>query len=142
MLNKKTKNKCETKKRLQSPTSTFVRVLPVSLATVLVVLGFSFSPTTQYSDGAIADAIFLAEGKTSNYPYGILSVSCDGEEDCRQVCLNTIRNSRQRFADIYNSEGDFIHYLSTRYCPIGVSNDPDGLNANWLGNVKYFLERG
>lgn len=33
----------------------------------------------------------------------------------------------------------YIEFLASRYCPIGADNDPQGLNKNWVKNVKYFL---
>lgn len=36
---------------------------------------------------------------------------------------------------------DFIRSLGARYCPVGASNDQEGLNSNWAGNVTR-LYRG
>jgi len=90
-----------------------------------------------YTDNQIADAIYLAEGgvKTS-HPYGILAHY--KHTTPRQACLNTIAHA---YRD-WDSKGDFIEFLGSRYCPIGADNDPTGLNKNWVKNVKYFLERG
>lgn len=38
--------------------------------------------------------------------------------------------------------GPFIDYLGRRYAPIGVSNDPKGLNRYWVGNVSTYLRGG
>jgi hypothetical protein len=94
-----------------------------------------------YTDEQIADAIYLAEGGAkAKVPFGILSVKCDGYDDCRQVCLNTIRNNRKRYADYgYKQYDTYLEFLASRYAPIGASNDPTNLNKNWLKNVKYFL---
>jgi hypothetical protein len=35
----------------------------------------------------------------------------------------------------------FLSYVQRRYCPVGVSNDPDGLNKNWLENCIDHYER-
>ena len=85
---------------------------------------------------SLANAIFQAEGGFKAVkPFGILSVPCDGYTECRQICLNTIRNNYSRWQKAGNP-GDFISYLGSRYAPIGASNDPRGLNSNWVRNVK------
>lgn len=100
--------------------------------------------STKWSDEQIADAIYLAEGGAkTKYPYGIKSVVCHGQEDCRKVCLNTIRNNRRRFAEYgHKKHSSFISFLASRYCPIGAGDDPTGLNKNWIRNVQYFLTKG
>lgn len=89
-----------------------------------------------YSDEQIANAIYKAEGgaKTS-HPYGILAHY--KKTTPRQACINTIRHARRD----WNNQGDFIRFLQQRYAPIGVANDPRGLNRNWYGNVTKFLVR-
>ena len=94
---------------------------------------------TEYSNSEIADAIYLAEGsERAVKPFGILSVPCNGYDDCRQICLNTIRNNKIRFKK-QNKYDDFITFLGSRYCPVGCEND-NGTNRFWLRNVLYFLE--
>lgn len=97
-----------------------------------------------YTDVQIADAIYLAEGGAkAKVPYGILSVKVKDEAEARQVCLNSIRNNRKRYADYGHKQyATYLEFLASRYCPIGAGNDPKGLNQNWLKNVKYFLEKG
>ena len=94
------------------------------------------------TDDQIADAIWRAEGGAkAKKPYGILSVPCEGEQDCRQICLNTIRNNRKRFADYgYKQYDDFLSFLSSRYAPINCEND-NGTNQYWLKNVRFFLTK-
>lgn len=41
----------------------------------------------------------------------------------------------------YAAFTDYIEFLASRYCPIGADNDPQGLNKNWVKNVKYFLTK-
>jgi hypothetical protein len=103
---------------------------------VMTLFGCFKAYAEDFTDSQIADAIYKAEGgsKTS-HPYGILQhykVTTP-----RQACLNTIAHARRDFKG-----GDFITFLGGRYCPIGASNDPTGLNRNWIGNVKSILERG
>jgi hypothetical protein len=91
-----------------------------------------------YSDEEIVNAIRKAEG---TWTYGIKSIKCETEKECRQICLNTVRNNRKRFARLSVSSQEFIHFLGSRYCPIGADNDPRGLNKNWEKNVRYFLAK-
>jgi len=91
-----------------------------------------------YTDEAIADAIYIAEGGLkTHYPFGIKTVNCQGYNECRQVCLKTIYNNRIRFSEYgYRQEKDFLTFLSKRYCPLSI----DGCE-NWLPNVKYYLKK-
>ena len=51
-------------------------------------------------DEQIVNAIYLAEGaEKAVKPFGILSVPCEGYDECRQICLNTVRNNRKRYKD-------------------------------------------
>ena len=97
----------------------------------------------EYTIIEIADAIYKAEGgEKSNFPYGIKSVKCEGKKECKRICLNTIRNNRERYTQYgYKKFNTFLEFLASRYCPIGASNDSKGLNKNWLKNVIYFLNK-
>ena len=46
----------------------------------------------------------------------------------------TVSKNYQRWLDAGSPDG-FITFLGNKYCPIGVANDPDGLNQHWIGNV-------
>jgi len=92
-------------------------------------------------DNKLADAIYKAEGgKKAVKPYGILSVTCNSKAECRQICLNTIRNQRKRHK-AHDCGLGYLECLARRYAPIGVKNDPSNLNKNWLKNVRYFYRR-
>jgi len=96
-----------------------------------------------YSNEEICDAIYLAEGgEKTKYPYGIKSVKCSGEKECRKICINTVRNNKRRYREYgYKKYKTFLEFLASRYAPIGAKNDPKNLNKNWLKNVKYFLRK-
>ena len=88
----------------------------------------------------LANAIYKAEGgNKTRYPYGIKSVRCVGENDCRLICLNTIRNNQKRFTK-QTKYTDFIEFLGSRYCPLNIKGEYH-LNKNWVKNVKYFLTK-
>lgn len=80
----------------------------------------------------LADAIYQAEGSEKAIkPFGILSVHCDGYEDCRSVCKNTIRNNYQRWLKS-DRKKTYLEFLADRYAPAEAHK----LNKNWLGNVQ------
>ena len=88
---------------------------------------------------AVVEAIYLAEGGTMAVkPYGILSVPCSDKADCRKVCYNTVRNNYWRWVKA-GRRGEYLAFLARRYCPVGASNDPHGLNRNWLNNVRGLM---
>lgn len=93
----------------------------------------------EYDPEILADAIKQAENSTK-YPYGIISVKCSGEAECRRICLNTIRNNYKRWLNSDKSL-TYLEFLASRYAPIGVKNDPTNLNQHWLGNVRAIYER-
>ena len=95
----------------------------------------------EFSNNEIATAIWFAEGGAkTRYPYGVLSVSCEGEIGCRQICLRTIRNQRRRHK-AHKCGLSYLECLQRRYAPENVRNDPKELNRHWLRLVKYFLEK-
>ena len=100
----------------------------------------AYSQTPNWTDNEIADAIYLAEGgEKASSPFGILSVKCEGYDACRQICLNTIRNNRRRYAEWgYKEHATYLEFLWHRYAPPKAHP----LNRHWLKNVLFFLEKG
>lgn len=97
----------------------------------------------EYSDKQIVNAIFKAEGGyKAQYLYGIRSVKYKDEAEARQICFNTVKNNRKRYADYgYKKYKTYLEFLASRYCPVNCDNDR-GTNRFWIRNVQYFLERG
>lgn len=116
--------------------------LSIQLVVVLLLAGPVWAePSEKIPAGRVADAIRIAEGIHSRHPYGVLSVRVSGEAEARRVCLNSIRNSRQRWEKA-GRPGDWLRYFSRRWAPVdNCPNDPTRLNKNWLKNVRYFLNR-
>lgn len=82
----------------------------------------------------LADAIYKIEGGSkTRYPYGIMSVKTS---DPRRVCINTCRNTYQRWLKA-GRPGCYLNFLADRYCP--PSADPTG-NKNWKKNVHAVLK--
>lgn len=88
-----------------------------------------------------ADAIYKAEGgHNATYLYGIRSIPYDTEIQARRYCKNTVYNTLVKYRASRCREGEQdIDCLARRYCPIGASNDPKGLNKNWKRNVLAFM---
>ena len=110
------------------------------LILLILISGLAYADIDYYSvkDEVIVNAIYKAEGgEKAKYPYGIVSIKTDNP---RKVCLNTVRNNKKRFM-AQTKYNDYIEFLGSRYCPIGASNDPKGLNKNWVKNVKYFINK-
>ena len=112
-----------------------------ALATILLAISLpSCAQAEVYDSSDICDAIYVIEGaEKTRHPYGILSVPCNGEADCRDVCLNTVENTFTSWqAD--GSQGDFLEALARRYAPVNSDTD-NGTNQYWLKNVKYYLAK-
>ena len=86
----------------------------------------------------LVDAVYIAEGgKNTRFPYGIKSVKCSGEIDCRKAALNTVKNNWARWQTSGKTK-TYLVFLRDRYAPLADSQ----LNVAWLENVTYFLEKG
>lgn len=97
---------------------------------VIVLVGVIPVRAQAINVNRLADAIYWAEGGAkTNHPYGILAHY--QHTSPRQACINTINHALRD----WNGKGDFIAFLGSRYCPVGASNDPRGLNKNWIKNV-------
>ena len=88
----------------------------------------------------IVAAIRYAEnGK--KYQYGIIHKKCKpGYRNQAGWCAATVQKNYDRWVKA-GSKGDFITFLGKRYCPVGVDNDPTGLNKHWIKNVKFYTAK-
>ena len=111
------------------------------LIALFLVLDSHAATMPDYTDGEIVSAIYQIEGGvTAKKPFGVLSVKCMGYLDCKEICHNTVRNNRKRFAK-QSQEKDFLSFLAKRYAPVGAGNDPRGLNKNWEKNLRMVLAK-
>lgn len=93
-----------------------------------------------YNVERLATAIYHAEGgANTRHPYGILAKYKTTTP--RQACINTIMSKHREWVKL-GAKGDYLRYLQSRYCPVGASNDPSGLNVHWYGNVARLYEKG
>lgn len=99
-------------------------------------------------DFIILLAIRLAENG-DKYAFGIKHPKCDRIMDSRPSetldiqagwAAATVVKNRQRWIS-KGKDNDFIKYLGGVYCPIDDKNDTQGLNINWIPNVKYFYNK-
>ena len=105
---------------------------------LLTFCGILIAQESIYSKEEICLAIWMIEGgKNTNYPYGIKSVNCNGKEDCKNVCFNTVENNRIRYKNYGHKQYEtYLEFLASRYCPI---TDEDC--ENWLPNLKFYLTK-
>jgi len=116
-----------------------ILIASILLCGVILFLCVGTAGADIIDTGRLADAIYMAEGGTkTRHPYGILKKYKTTTP--RQACINTIKSALRRYEKSDKSV-DFISFLSKTYCPIGASNDPMGLNKNWVKNVYYFYNR-
>lgn len=116
----------------------FVAILAHSAIGYCSVIHDICMTASGYSCESIVDAIYWSEGgDKTQYPYGIRSVACSGNKECRKVCLNTVRNNVKRWekSRSHGDVRDYLTFLWNRYCPPSEHSK----NAYWLKNVKYFL---
>jgi hypothetical protein len=111
---------------------------------VLVVFFISssipaYSSTPEYFN-QVVDAIYKAEGGAkTRHPYGIVSIPTYGDKKlAKKYCYNTVKNQWARHERHFCGK-DYLTCLRDRYAPLAASNDPKGLNRNWLKNVKTFM---
>ena len=121
-------------------------IVPILIAGIILFLCWSCDEVfaQEWKNEEIVRAIYYAEGGTkAKKPFGILSVPCNGYDECRKICENTVRNNRKRYAEWgYKTHPDYLSFLAHRYAPTtNATNDPTGLNSNWLRNVRAILER-
>jgi len=99
----------------------------------------SFIPDNKYREDALLYAIWNADGgNKTKYPFGIRSINCEGYDDCKRICRNTIRNNISRFSNRgKDDKRSYLQFLRDRYAPL--SDSP--LNRNWLPNILFFLDK-
>lgn len=85
-----------------------------------------------------ADAIYRAEGGAkTRYPYGVKSVECSGERECRKVTVNSIRNNLKRY-ERSDKRKPFVEFMADRW--VSIEADREG-HKNWVKNVTKIYNR-
>ena len=124
-----------------------MKIVKVCLIASIFALGLissAFAMETYIDQERLVEAIGKAENSVK-YPYGIKSINTHGDKVlARKICLNTVNNNiaRWQWARQNGDTRDFIEFLGARFCPtINATDDPTGLNKNWVKNVRYLYEK-
>ena len=90
----------------------------------------------------IVAAIRHAENGRAGREYGVLHPKALGKSYRTQAgwAAATVQKQFDRWVKA-GKKGTFLESLARRYCPVGVKNDPTGLNKHWLKNVTYFTKK-
>lgn len=129
------------------PTSSFRAKIGFVLFILGAVLIGSCQVVHAFTDEQYVNAIYIAEGGlNARYPYGIRSVQCSNQQECRSVCLRTVRNNIKRFetSELKHHE-QYLQFLANIYCPTRGRNltaRERSINRYWVKNVSYFLTKG
>ena len=96
--------------------------------------------------GAIIEGVRAAEGVPS-YGQENLAAKYGGshtkvpESEGRAGAAATLHNDFKAWVQA-GKPGDFLDYFADHYAPMGASNDPSNLNANWTQNLVGAIQRG
>lgn len=87
-------------------------------------------------------AIRRAENGAAGREFGVLAPKAKDTNLDTQAgwAAATIVKNHKRWEEA-GKPGDFIPFLAKVYCPVGASNDPSGLNVNWVKNVTSWYQQ-
>lgn len=120
------------------------RTMIFMIAYLLLCQGNAFSLEIPWTNIQLVNAIYIVEGgKHATYPYGIKSVGCNSESECRRICITTIKHYRHKYAISTGTRQEFIDYVQKHYCPTNghLSRAERRLNRNWSKNLRYILKK-
>jgi len=86
-------------------------------------------------DAALIQAVANAEGNI------VKAVQCSvpsvqtREQAIRVLCRSAV-HALSDFVIEHDAGGDFVAFFGARWAPVGATNDPHGLNAHWVTNVR------
>ncbi len=89
----------------------------------------------------LIQAVVTAEGNI------VKAVACSEpavttrEQAIRVVCRSAIHAMSDFLTDTDAARPAFVQFWARRWAPVGASNDPSGLNANWPKNVEQLWLR-
>ena len=112
-----------------------VREIMAGVLLIVMVTGGASTVRAEQPDfNKLCQAIYHAEGGAkTRHPYGIMAKY--KHTTPLQACLNTVKHKYRDWEDS-GSEGSYMQFLASKYAPVEASNDPEGLNKNWLRNVE------
>jgi hypothetical protein len=94
-------------------------------------------PELQEQLRPIVAAIRYAENGGAGKEFGILNSKANTYRKQAGWCAATVQKNWDRWMKAGCKEA-FIDYLGKIYCPVGAENDPNGLNAHWVKNVRHW----
>ena len=89
----------------------------------------------------IVAAIRYAENGGKGKEYGILHPRVKPTYRSQAGwCAATVQKNYDRWVKA-GRKGEFVVFLGNRYGPVGAENDPNGLNKNWVKNVRFYVDK-
>lgn len=92
-------------------------------------VAYGILPSGKLVENYKNDKGYSLEGKFYSYK--------DEKEKQLRWAARTVQYYKTQF-DKNPKNKDFISYLGKIYAPVGASNDPTGLNKNWIPKVKFY----
>lgn len=88
----------------------------------------------------LIDAMTRAEGGQDAMVRAVrCSMACADYAEARRIAANTIAHAAVDFVIGEHGFQTFVRFLGNRWAPVGATNDPTNLNANWVTNVLAAL---
>jgi len=116
---------------------------PEELTFILNMTERSFEPLGRYPVNPFALMLAIRESERGKpgLEFGVMHPEARHTNLYTQTewAVATVKKNLERFENQFE-EKDFITFLGKRYAPLGAKNDPEGLNQNWVKNVKYWYE--
>ncbi len=117
---------------------------PEELFTILLIAEQYFEkiPNPPVNPFALILAIRESERGRKGLEFGILHPEAKDTDLWTQAewACGTVKKNIERFQS-QSQEKDFIAFLGRRYAPVRAENDKEGLNQNWVSNVKFWYEK-
>ena len=116
---------------------------PNELSIILHLAEHTFDPLGRYPVNPFALILAIRESERGRpgLEFGVMHPEAR-ETNLRtqaEWAIGTIKKNLERF-EKQTEEKDFIAFLGKRYAPVGAKNDPEGLNQNWVKNVRYWYD--
>ena len=103
----------------------------------------SFGPFRQYPVNPFALILAIRESERGRpgLEFGVMHPEARDTNLRTQAkwAIGTVKKNIERFEN-QSEDTDFIAFLGKRYAPVGAKNDPEGLNQNWVKNVRYWYD--
>ena len=85
-------------------------------------------------DPSLIQAVVNAEGNIVKAVQASIPSVVSRQQALEVTCRSAI-HAMSDYVKSTNQQPSFVAFWAARWAPMGVSNDPTNLNANWPGNV-------